>query len=132
MREINQVVLPLNIGYKIPDNDPVVLLSELCDELDYTKICKKYLRTWRKHSPKTLFKSDMDFFTSKNRAFSWSSPTYMAFHFLLTAYFGAASFPTLTCLVLEQRTFVLFIVNLQRTNQSLQIIVCFVYHHFYK
>ena len=38
MREINQVVLPLNIGYKIPDNDPVVLLSELCDELDYTKI----------------------------------------------------------------------------------------------
>ena len=56
MRAINQVVLPLNIGYKIPDNDPVVLLSELCDELDYTKICEKYLRTWRKHSPKTLFK----------------------------------------------------------------------------
>ena len=56
MREINQVVLPLNIGYKIPDNDPVVLLSELCDELDYTKIYEKYLRTWRKHSPKTLFK----------------------------------------------------------------------------
>lgn len=56
MRAINQVVLPLNIGYKIPDNDPVVLLSELCDELDYTKICKKYLRKWRKHSPKTLFK----------------------------------------------------------------------------
>ena len=49
MRAINQVVLPLNIGYKIPDNDPVVLLSELCDELDYTQICKKYLRTWRKH-----------------------------------------------------------------------------------
>ena len=43
MRAINQVVLPLNIGYKIPDNDPVVLLSELCDELDYTKKCKKYM-----------------------------------------------------------------------------------------
>lgn len=56
MRAINQVVLPLNIGYKIPNNDPVVLLSKICDELDYTKICKKYLRTWRKHSPKTLFK----------------------------------------------------------------------------
>lgn len=56
MRAINQVVLPLNIGYKIPDNDPVVLLSEICDELDYTKICQKYLRKWRKHSPKTLFK----------------------------------------------------------------------------
>ena len=56
MRAINQVVLPLNLGYKIPDNDPVILLSELCDELDYTKICEKYLRKWRKHSPKTLFK----------------------------------------------------------------------------
>ena len=56
MRAINQVVLPLNLGYKIPDNDPVIHLSELCDELDYTKICKKYLRKWRKHSPKTLFK----------------------------------------------------------------------------
>lgn len=56
MRAINQVVLPLNIGYKIPDNDPVVLLSDLCDELNYTKICEKYLRKWRKHSPKTLFK----------------------------------------------------------------------------
>lgn len=53
---INQVVLPLNIGYKIPDGDPVTVLSELCDELDYSRICKKYLRTWRKHSPKTLFK----------------------------------------------------------------------------
>lgn len=38
MRAINQVFLPLNICYKIPDDDPVVLLSELCDELDYTKI----------------------------------------------------------------------------------------------
>lgn len=56
MRAINQVVLPLNLRYKIPDNDPVVLLSELCDELDYTKICNKYLQKWRKHSPKTLFK----------------------------------------------------------------------------
>ena len=56
MRAINQVVLPLNLGYKIPEDDPVVLLSELCDELDYTSICKKYFRKWRKHSPKTLFK----------------------------------------------------------------------------
>jgi hypothetical protein len=41
MRAINQVVLPLNIGYKIPDNDPVVLLSELCDELGMSLIlCK--------------------------------------------------------------------------------------------
>ncbi len=56
MRAINQVVLPINLGYKIPENDPAILLSDLCDELNYTNICKKYLRTWRKHSPKTLFK----------------------------------------------------------------------------
>ena len=53
---INQVVLPLNIGYAIPKDDPVIILSELCDELDYSRICEKYLRNWRKHSPKTLFK----------------------------------------------------------------------------
>lgn len=53
---INQVVLPLNIGYAIPENDPVTVVSKLCDELDYSRICEKYLRSWRKHSPKTLFK----------------------------------------------------------------------------
>ena len=53
---INQVVLPLDIGYAIPKDDPVIILSELCDELDYSRICEKYLRNWRKHSPKTLFK----------------------------------------------------------------------------
>lgn len=56
MTAINQVVLPLNLGYKIPHDDPVVLLSEICEELDYTSIYKKYFRKWRKHSPKTLFK----------------------------------------------------------------------------
>ena len=56
MTGINQVVLPLNLGYKIPEDDPVVLLSEICEELDYTSIYKKYFRKWRKHSPKTLFK----------------------------------------------------------------------------
>lgn len=56
MRAINQVVLPFDLGYKIPDGDPVTTLSELCDCLDYTNICAKYLRTWRIHSPKTLFK----------------------------------------------------------------------------
>ena len=53
---INQVVLPLDIGYAIPKDDPVTILSEFCDELDYSRICEKYLRNRRKHSPKTLFK----------------------------------------------------------------------------
>ena len=56
MTPINQVVLPLNLGYKIPEDDPVILLSEICDKLDYTRICNKYLKTWRIHSPKVIFK----------------------------------------------------------------------------
>lgn len=53
---INQVVLPLNLGYKIPDDDPVVVLNELCEELNYENLYRSYVRHWRKHSPKTLFK----------------------------------------------------------------------------
>lgn len=56
MRAINQLVLPLNLEYKIPQDDPVILLNEICDELDYANLKKQYVRHWRKHSPKTLFK----------------------------------------------------------------------------
>ena len=52
----NQVVLPLNLGIKIPDNDPVLKLSEICDKLDFTDLYAQYARTWRKYDPKTLFK----------------------------------------------------------------------------
>ena len=44
MTGINQVVLPLNLEYKIPEDDPVILLSEICEELDYSAIYKKYFR----------------------------------------------------------------------------------------
>jgi transposase len=53
---INQVVLPLNLGYKIPKNDPVYLVNEICEELNYSKLYNQYVKHWRKHSPKTLFK----------------------------------------------------------------------------
>ena len=51
----NQVVLPINLEIKIPDNDPVIKLSEICDKLDYTKLEREYLKTWRKINPSTMF-----------------------------------------------------------------------------
>ena len=51
----NQVVLPLNLGVKIPENDPVRKVVELCEELDYTALENEYLRKRRKHNPETLF-----------------------------------------------------------------------------
>lgn len=51
----NQVVLPLNLGIKIPDNDPVRKVVEICEELDYTFLQNEYLRKRRKHNPETLF-----------------------------------------------------------------------------
>ncbi len=50
-----QVVLPLNLGIKIPDTDPVRKVVELCEELDYTALQNEYLRKQRKHNPETLF-----------------------------------------------------------------------------
>ena len=51
----NQVVLPLNLGLKIPENDSVRKLVEICDSLDYSELEKAYLKHWRKHNPATLF-----------------------------------------------------------------------------
>lgn len=51
----NQVVLPLDIGIKIDENDPVRKLVEICDELDYSKLYSVYLRSWRKVDPAILF-----------------------------------------------------------------------------
>lgn len=51
-----QLVLPLNLEVKLPDDDPVRLLDSICDELDYTELYKTYDRTWRKYDPKLLFK----------------------------------------------------------------------------
>ena len=52
----NQVILPLNLGIKIPTDDPVVKLNEICDELDYSDLYAQYERSWRKFDPKMLFK----------------------------------------------------------------------------
>ena len=51
----NQVVLPLDLGIKIDENDPVRKLVEICDELDYSKLYSAYLRSWRKVDPAILF-----------------------------------------------------------------------------
>ena len=51
----SQVVLPLDLGIKIPDNDPVRKVVEICEELDYTELRNEYLRKRRKHNPETLF-----------------------------------------------------------------------------
>ena len=51
----NQVVLPLNLEIKIPEDDPVFKLVEICDRLNYEKLEKEYLRKWRKINPATMF-----------------------------------------------------------------------------
>lgn len=54
-RDRNQVVLPLNLEKRIPENDPVFKLVEICDQLDYRRLYKEYVRVWRKTNPATLF-----------------------------------------------------------------------------
>lgn len=55
MRNRSQVVLPINVEHMIPEGDPVFLVAEICDELDYTELYNQYLRTWRKTNPITIF-----------------------------------------------------------------------------
>ena len=54
-RDRNQVVLPLEIEKIIPHNDPVFKLVEICEKLDYSKLEKEYVRSWRKLNPETMF-----------------------------------------------------------------------------
>jgi hypothetical protein len=44
MREKSQVVLPLNLGIRIPKDDFVFKVVEICEELDYTELYKTYVR----------------------------------------------------------------------------------------
>ena len=55
MRNRNQVVLPINLEIKLPKDDFVYKVAEICDELDYTELFKTYVRTWRKVNPITIF-----------------------------------------------------------------------------
>lgn len=54
-RSRNQVVLPFEIEKNIPKNDPVFKLVEICDKLDYSRLEKEYVRSWRKLDPATMF-----------------------------------------------------------------------------
>ena len=51
----SQLVLPINLEIKIPKNDFVFKMLEICSELDYTKLLKTYARKWRKVNPITIF-----------------------------------------------------------------------------
>ena len=55
MREKNQVVLPLDLGIRIPEGDFVFKVAEICESLDYTELFNTYLRNWRKVNPITMF-----------------------------------------------------------------------------
>ena len=55
MRDRNQVVLPMNLEVKINKNDPVRKVIEICEQLDYSRLWKTYVRTWRKFDPETMF-----------------------------------------------------------------------------
>ena len=49
------MVLPLEIEKIIPHNDPVFKLVEICEKLDYSRLEKEYVRSWRKLNPATMF-----------------------------------------------------------------------------
>ena len=51
----NQVVMPINLEIRIPEDDPARKVDEICEELDYTKVYAAYVRTWRKVCPETMF-----------------------------------------------------------------------------
>lgn len=54
-RDRNQVVLQFDIEKMLPKDDPVFKLVEICEQLDYSKLEKEYVRSWRKLNPATMF-----------------------------------------------------------------------------
>ena len=54
--DFTQVKMPFDLGIKILEDDPVRILSLICDNLNYSLLHKQYDRAWRKFDPKTLFK----------------------------------------------------------------------------
>ena len=55
MREKNQLLLPINLEFLIPEGDYVFTVAEICESLDYTELFNTYLRNWRKVNPITMF-----------------------------------------------------------------------------
>ena len=53
---ICQVVLPFNLGYALPKNDPVTILDEICNEMDFSLLNSIYNNKWFKYNPIVLFK----------------------------------------------------------------------------
>ena len=47
--------MPIEIGIKIDEKDPVRKLVEICEELDFSEMYAVYLRRWRKIDPQTMF-----------------------------------------------------------------------------
>lgn len=68
MRDRNQVVFPLNLEIRIPKDDFVFKVAEICESLDYTELFGTYVRVWRKVNPITLF--EILVFAYINRIFS--------------------------------------------------------------
>jgi transposase len=68
MKDRNQVILPIDLGIKIAENDPVRKLIEICDKLDYTELFNAYIRKWKKINPITMF--ELLVFGYMNRKFS--------------------------------------------------------------
>ena len=55
MRSRNPLVLPLNFEVLIDENDPVWILTEICDKLDYTELYETYLRSWEVQAQPSQF-----------------------------------------------------------------------------
>ena len=55
MRDKNQVVIPFDLTAKIPEEDFVFTVAEICENLDYTELFNTYIRVWRKVNPITMF-----------------------------------------------------------------------------
>ncbi len=53
--DFNQIKMPIDLGIKVPKNDPVRLLNFICEQLGYSSLRKQYGRKWRKYHPETLF-----------------------------------------------------------------------------
>ena len=51
----NQLFLPLNFETLIDENDPVWKLVEICDDLDYSRLNKEYVRHRRAIDPAVMF-----------------------------------------------------------------------------
>ena len=47
--------MPIEIGIKIDEKDPVRKLVEICEELDFSEMYAVYLRRWRKIALQTMF-----------------------------------------------------------------------------